>query len=86
MKHKNGKSYRILVLRNPWKSYNWQGDASENDTNFWDCIIESSEKNVYNSMRKKSNEGIFFITYTDFCKYFVEIYFSMTEKFANYIS
>lgn len=35
---------------------------------------------------KKSKDGIFYILYNDFCKYFTQIHFCMLEDLASYLS
>lgn len=73
-------------MRNPWGRMEWEGEGSENDEDFWNNIIPSQEKNVFLSNNNKANDGIFFISYEDFCKYFSEVHFCLLEPNGNYLS
>jgi len=37
----NGKTYKVMELRNPWGVVDWNGKASEKDKKFWDSKRES---------------------------------------------
>ena len=55
--------YTLLRLRNPWSYKEWIGEWSD-DSIYWD------EKNKSQVDYKKSNDGIFYMSYIDFFKYF----------------
>lgn len=57
---------RILKLRNPWGNKEWKGKWNDDD------------KRWNEDLRKKlnhysKNDGVFFICYEDFLKYFTDI-------------
>lgn len=41
---------------------------------------------MFDRYRNLGNDGIFFITYTDFCRYFSQVHFCLLEKNGNYLS
>ena len=59
-------NYTLLRLRNPWSRTEWTGDWSDN-SNYWD---ENNKKQVN---YEKRNDGIFYMSYVDFFKYFTEV-------------
>jgi hypothetical protein len=76
----------MLKLRNPWGDTEWEGEGCEKDKTFWKNIVESQDKVSFLSNFTNSNDGIFYITYHDFCKYFSQIHFCMMHSNGNYIS
>ena len=58
--------YTLLRLRNPWSKTEWIGDWSDN-SNYWD----DNNKRQVNYV--KSNDGIFYMSYLDFFKYFCQV-------------
>ncbi len=82
----DGQENRIVKLRNPWGKVEWLGRASENDSSFWNSIVESREKkNMFRNMGTK-NEGMFLMTFEDYCQYFSQTHFCLVEDAANYLS
>ena len=75
----------MLVFRNPWGDTEWQGEGCEKDEEFWANIKPSQEKNKFLQNCEKVNDGIFFMTYPDFCKYFSQTHFCLLHRNGNYI-
>lgn len=61
---------KILKIRNPWGQNEWKGEGSENDEEFWSNIVENEAKTRILEANKNGNDGVFFMTYEDFCQYF----------------
>ena len=76
----------MLKLRNPWGEIEWEGEGCERDEKFWESIAESQDKAVFTNKVTKNNDGIFYITYQDFCKYFSQTHFCLLQPHSNYIS
>ena len=55
---------RLLKIRNPWGFKEWGGDYSDGDTVNWTEDLKTELKFV------AKNDGIFFITYEDYLKFF----------------
>lgn len=62
----NGKETRLVKLRNPWGEKEWTGDWSDN-SNRW-----TPELKEQLSVENK-DDGIFFMQYEDFIKYFSDV-------------
>ena len=54
---------KFVQLRNPWGSFEWKGDYSDNSNKWTDRL--KKELGFVNS-----NDGVFFMTFEDFFKYF----------------
>ena len=64
---RDGDIVKLLKIRNPWGSLEWNGDWSD-DSNLW---TEEFKKQVGYS---DSDDGCFFIDYLDFLKFFTTTY------------
>lgn len=62
--------HRIVKLRNPWGQKEWSGAYREDDEEFWRSIPDTEEKTVFRKQHENGNDGIFFMSYSDFCHYF----------------
>ena len=60
-----GDKIRLVLLRNPWGDFEWQGDWSDN-SDLWTDDIKSQVG--YND-----DEGLFWMSYTDMCHYFSRV-------------
>lgn len=65
-------SIRLIKLRNPWGHKEWKGRASDYDLDFWNQISATDKQmlDYEDASRKKERDGIFFITWEDFLRYF----------------
>ena len=61
-----GENVRLMKLRNPFGMGEWNGDWSDHSDK-WD---ESAKKAFPEFDQKKANDGIFWIDFDNFCKYF----------------
>lgn len=85
MEDVKGNLIRILKLRNPWGNTEWQGEGCESDVTFWKLIAPSEEKNLFLKNVTINNDGIFFILYSDYCKFFSQTHICYMENTGNYI-
>lgn len=60
--HKIG-SLKLIKIRNPWGSKEWNGDWSDNSTLWTDDLKQKLEF-------ESKDDGIFFISYEDYMKFF----------------
>jgi len=65
---KEYKGVRLVKIRNPWGSGEWTGKFSDNDTESW----TKDFKDYFGF--KKSNDGIFFMEFSEVEKYFSTLY------------
>jgi calpain-15 len=63
LKDKNGNDVKLVKLRNPWGNFEWKGTWSD-DADDW---TEELKKEVNLS---NVDDGMFWMTFEDFCKYF----------------
>ena len=79
---KRDKRYRRLVkLRNPWGRGEWKGDWSDN-SHLW------SEKLRKKVSLKKKDDGVFFMDFVDFKKYFSDMqicYYHDDYKYSSHL-
>jgi len=73
---KRGK-VKLLKLRNPWGKTEWNGAWSDNSSE-WD---EGLKRTL---MPEKKDDGVFFIEYSDFLKYFTDIQFCFVNDSFKY--
>lgn len=59
----NGVEEKLVKLRNPWGSFEWKGDWSDNSPLWTPALKECLDV-------KNRDDGIFFMSYSDFCKCF----------------
>lgn len=76
----------MVQLRNPWGQVEWLGEGSEGDQGFWKGIPNSQEKEQFLRRNQRANDGVFCMTFEDFCKYFSQLHFCMIEEHPNYFS
>ena len=67
----------MMIIRNPWGKIEWEGAGSEGDHEFWNNIIASKDRDVFSQYRNQCNDGVFFMNYEDFCKYFTQTHFCL---------
>ena len=63
----DGKPAKLVLVRNPWGSYEWKGDFSDN-SHLWTKQAKQHLKTTLNW--EPSDDGTFFMTVQDFCKHF----------------
>lgn len=63
---------RLIKLRNPWGHKEWKGRASDYDLDFWNQISATDKQLLHyeDVTRKQDKDGIFFVVWEDFLKYF----------------
>jgi hypothetical protein len=71
---------RLVKLRNPWSTSEWNGDWCDQDTKKW--TKEILEKVDY-TLKEKNNDGIFYMEFNDFIKYFFSV--SICKIYPDYI-
>jgi hypothetical protein len=74
-----------LKLRNPWGNTEWTGEACETDKNFWSQIAPTEERTLFLKDWTINNDGIFFILFKDYCKYFSQTHICFMEEDGNYV-
>ena len=62
----NGTEEKLLKLRNPQGSYEWVGDWSDESPQWTPALRECLGL-------KNRDDGVFFMNYRDFCRYFSEV-------------
>eukprot|EP00945_MAST-04E_sp_MAST-4E-sp1_P004352 g4352.t1 len=69
--------HRLLCLRNPWGKFEWKGDWSDHSP-LWDKEIKV--RLLLRPDRKNDDDGIFWMSFEDFLKYFdgVDVCFRTT--------
>lgn len=73
-------------MRNPWGRKEWKGRASDYDTDFWNQI-SATDKHLLDyedASRKTEKDGVFFILWEDFIKYFQLIDICKLNDNAHY--
>eukprot|EP00854_Cymbomonas_tetramitiformis_P005783 gene5783-6975_t len=62
-------SIKLLQLRNPWGSFEWKGDWSDNSTKW------QEHPDIKTSLAfEPKDDGTFWMSYTDFCKHYNRVY------------
>ena len=64
----NGYDLKLVLLRNPWGKYEWKGDYSDNSSKWNDEL-----KKFFNYHLVITDNGIFWLPFDDFCKYFYNL-------------
>jgi hypothetical protein len=64
IKDKNGKDTQLVLLRNPWGNFEWNGDWGDNS----DCWTEELKKEL--NLSVNADDGLFWMNFTDMQKYF----------------
>ena len=62
-------SEKVIKLRNPWGNFEFTGDWSDYSSKWTDELKKKYEFN-------KKNDGVFYMSYNDFLKYFITIGFA----------
>lgn len=71
--HKLGSEFKVLKLRNAFKAEEYKGEGSASDTLFWDQVEASEEKSrLLSSVGSK--EGVIYMLFSDYLKYFDSTY------------
>lgn len=60
-----GDTIRLIMLRNPWGDFEWNGAWGDNSTDWTDDIKRQ--------VGYDDAEGLFWMSYDDVCKYFGRI-------------
>ncbi len=74
----NDQSLKLVQLRNPWGSFEWKGDFSDKSKT-WGNYPGLKEQLV-----EDRDDGIFFMTFDDFLKYFPYTFISKYKNGAKY--
>lgn len=80
------KPARLIKLRNPWGHKEWKGRASDYDLDFWNQISATDKQllDYEDISRKTEKDGIFFILWEDFLKYFQLVEICKLNDNAHY--
>lgn len=70
LEHKLGSTFKLLKMRNPFEQTEYKGEGSESDVLFWDQINETEEKSRLLKQSTNSVNGIFYMLFQDYIKYF----------------
>ncbi|EAR84269.2 calpain family cysteine protease (macronuclear) [Tetrahymena thermophila SB210] len=65
-----GRVTRLVKLRNPWGEREWTGDWNDSDTKLHQ--LNPDDKRAIGMHERAENDGIFFMSYDDFRKYFTD--------------
>lgn len=76
---------RVLKLRNPWGNTEWKGEGNESDSKFWNMIRNTQEKQLFLKDFCVNNDGIFYILFKDYCKFFNQTHICYMEEDGNYV-
>ena len=75
----------MLKLRNPWGNTEWEGEGGEKDKDFWDKVVPHEAKSAFLKDQTVNNDGIFYIRFRDYLKYFSQTHFCFMEEQGNYL-
>ena len=75
----------MLKLRNPWGNTEWEGEGCEKDMQFWSSVVSNEAKNNFLRGSSINNDGIFYIRFRDYTKYFVQTHICFLEEQGNYL-
>ena len=72
---------KLLCLRNPWGSFEWKGDWSDNSP-MWKKhpLVRALLKPETFTSKKDIDDGMFWISWTDFLKYFSSVDVCITSR------
>lgn len=73
---KKGEMKRMIKIRNPWAVTEWEGEGCETDTEFWNNILPTQNKINFLKNSTIKNDGVFFMKFEDYCKYFIQTHVS----------
>lgn len=76
----------MIKLRNPWGHKEWKGPGSDFDEDFWNTVSASDKQKLdYTDDKRKTNvDGVFFVFWEDFIKYFQLVDICKINDNANY--
>ena len=77
---RSGESIKLLKIRNPWGNFEWNGDWSDN-SNKWTTQI----KNQLGFSLNVKDEGIFFMSFKDYFRFFTTTYINKYHKNNEYV-
>lgn len=82
----HNQPYKLIKIRNPWGHKEWKGRASDYDTAFWQQMSPADKQKLgYDDhIRKQNSDGIFFMIWEDFLKYFQLLNFCKINDNASY--
>ena len=75
-----------MKLRNAYGLMEWKGKGNEKDNVFWGDIELSEKRAKFISPSQIGNDGIFYMLYTDFLKYYSCFYLNFSELNGSYIN
>jgi hypothetical protein len=67
---------KLLKIRNPWGTYEWNGDWSDN-SNCWNDKLKEEV-----NLQVDEKDGIFWMCYDDFCDFFTTV--DICKSVENY--
>ena len=76
--------YRILKIRNPWGNTGWTGPLNNQDTAFWSKVHPEDQLKMGYNVDNVGDNGVFFIQWEDFVKYFVIVDICKINDNSNY--
>ena len=83
--HKLGSSFRVVKLRNAFAHEDYKGEGSLTDSLFWEQIDPCEEKaRLLSSDSPK--DGLIFLLFSDYIKYFEETVINYYEPVRNYFN
>ena len=74
----------MIKIRNPWGSTEWVGAASDKDTKFWSKITPEDQLRLGYNVDTTGDNGVFFMLWDDFSRYFVIVDICRIDDNANY--
>ena len=77
-------SGRFLFCKNPWASKGWKGKFSPDDMSWTPKIGRELHYDYEKARRKKWDDGLFWIRWEDFHRYFTSIQFSWNPNLFKY--
>jgi len=77
--HESKDGIRLVQLRNPWGNFEWKGDFSDNSPSWTKFPGLKKQAGVQNK-----DDGIFFMTFEDYIKYYPYTFISTYENEFNY--
>jgi hypothetical protein len=78
-----GRKLKLVKLRNPWGDKEWTGPWSDT-SNEWNYLDTQTKSKLL--FDRRTNDGIFFMEFPDFIKYFTDCQFCMVNDGFKYVS
>ena len=82
LNHKLGSTFQVIKLRNAFKNEEYKGQGSYYDTLFWDQLVQGETKK---RMTAGDKEGVIYMLFSDYLKYFGETFINHLEATRNYL-